>query len=100
MSVTYEAIIKLMQLKAEYGQISTAMAQAQIERIEQAMDMESRIDAIMQSGRTDQLAELKPQMDRINGFRAVQQRQMDMPLGLVRLRYLNSIWQLVKQRSR
>jgi B12-binding domain/radical SAM domain protein len=98
MSVTYEAIIKLMQLKAKYGQIPTAMAQAQIERIEQAMDMESRIDAIMQSGRTDQLAELKPQMDQINGFRAVQQRQMDMPLGLVRLRYLNSIWQLVKQR--
>jgi B12-binding domain/radical SAM domain protein len=95
MSVTYEAIARLMRIKAKYGQISTALAEAQVERIEQAIHLERRIDAIMRSGHPDELAQLKPEMDKINGFRGVQQRQMDLPLGLFRLRYLNSLWGLL-----
>lgn len=99
MEVTYEAISRLTRLKAKYGQISQSLARVQTERIEQALALEQRIDEIMKSGHTEKLVALKPEMDRVNGFRAVQHRQLEIPLGLVRLRYLSSLWQaLVRER--
>jgi B12-binding domain/radical SAM domain protein len=97
MDVTYEAATLLTRLKAGYGQIAPRLAEAQIERIRRSRALEERIDAILKSGRLEELQGLKKEMDELNGFRAVQQRQMDIPLGLVRLRYLNSLWHLGKE---
>jgi B12-binding domain/radical SAM domain protein len=60
MDVTYEAVSRLIKLKAKYGQISRMLAQTQIERIEQARRLEEKIDALMAAGRLDELASLKP----------------------------------------
>jgi len=97
MDVTYEAVTLLTRLKAGYGQITPRLAEAQIERIQRSRALEERIDSLMKNGRLDELQGLKKEMDELNGFRAVQQRQMDVPLGIVRLRLFNSLWHMGRE---
>jgi hypothetical protein len=91
-AVTYEAIARLTKLKAKYGQIPQKQADEQIERIEQAKALEVKIDALMQSGKREEIAALKPEMDRINGFQAAERLELEIPVGLVRLRYFSAAW--------
>ncbi len=98
MDTTYRAIGRLIKLKAKYGQIARTLADTQLERIAQARRLEEKIDAIVAGGRLDELQTLKPEMDRLNGFTAVQHRQLlDVPLGLLRLRYLNALWRVLTE---
>jgi hypothetical protein len=98
--VTYEAIGRLTELKAKYGQISRVLAEGQIARIEQSRRLEEKIDRIVKTGRAEDLQLLKPEIDRVNGFSAVQHRQLiDVPLGLLRLRYVNALWGLITRKS-
>jgi len=88
---TYSAVARLTRIKEKYGQISHKLAAAQIERIGEAVEMEKRIETIVQSGDENRLLELKPELDRINGMMVVERHQLKLPVGLVRLRYLNSV---------
>jgi B12-binding domain/radical SAM domain protein len=94
--VTYEAIARLTRIKAKYGQISQRAAEVQLERITRSIDMEKKIDDLMASGATAELASLKPEMDKLNNFRAVERRQMELPMGIIRLRYVNALWQIIQ----
>jgi B12-binding domain/radical SAM domain protein len=91
-AVTYEAIARLTKLKAKYGQMPQKQADEQIERIEQAKALEVKIDALLQSGKREEIAKLKPEMDRINGFQAAERLELEIPVGLVRLRYFSAAW--------
>ncbi len=93
--VTYEAISRLTRLKAKYGQIPPALAEKQIERIEKAKRLEDRIDLLVKAGRSDEISQLKPEIDSVNGFVAAERLELEIPVGLVRLRYLNAIKNLV-----
>lgn len=93
--VTYEAIARLTQLKAKYGQIPQKMADEQIERIERARDLETRIDALMKSGNQEEILKLKPEMDRVNGFKAAERLELEIPVGLIRLRYFSAVWNAI-----
>jgi len=96
MNVTYEAATRLTNAKAKYGQISRAMAEMQLARLAQARQLEEKIDAIVQSGRLEEMASIRPEIDRANGFTAVQHRQLiDVPWGVLRLRYLNALWRII-----
>jgi len=93
--VTYEAIARLTRLKAKYSQIPQKMADEQIERIERAKDLEIRIDALMQSGNQEEILKLKPEMDRVNGFKAAERLELEIPVGLIRLRYFSAVWNAI-----
>jgi len=90
--VTYEAISRLTQLKARYGQMSLLEANKQMERIAKARVLEKRIDEAMASGRREDLLRLKPEMDEVNGFRAAERLELEIPIGLIRLRFLSAAW--------
>jgi B12-binding domain/radical SAM domain protein len=89
--VTYEAIDRLTQLKARYGQISQKMADVQSERIKKAKELEERLDVLIEAGDTEAIARLKPEMDDINGFKVPERLELEIPIGLVRLRYWNAV---------
>ncbi len=88
----YEAILRLNGLKARYGVISKQMAEVGEQRIEAAREMMHRIDDILASGSYDELSRLKVEIDRINAFPVSEKRQLELPLGLVKLKLLRSLW--------
>ena len=45
----------------------------------------------MKAGDTEKIALLKPEMDEINGFKAAERLELEIPVGLVRLRYWNAV---------
>ncbi|MDD5486414.1 MAG: TIGR04190 family B12-binding domain/radical SAM domain protein [Dehalococcoidales bacterium] len=51
--VTYEAIDKLTQLKARYGQLSQKLADKQSERIKRAIALEEKLDELVKTGDTE-----------------------------------------------
>lgn len=97
--VTYEAIARLTRLKAKYGQIAQKEADRQSKRIEQAIALEEKIAVAMKSGHPKELAALKPEMDRVNAFKAAERLELEIPLGLIRLRYLSAAWNTLFSRK-
>ncbi len=94
----YEAILRLNRLKAKYGIIPLKMAEMGEQRIKAAWEMAKRIDDILSRGDYEELARLKPAIDRINAFPVVERRQLELPVGLVNLRFLRSLWSWATQR--
>jgi hypothetical protein len=89
----YEAILRLNGLKAKYGIIPPKMAEAGEQRIKAAREMAKRIDDILSRGNyQEELSRLKPAIDQINAFPVVERRQLELPVGLVNLRFLRSLW--------
>jgi hypothetical protein len=95
---TYAAISRLTRLKAQYGQIPQKIAEEQVSRIERAMEIERRIETIVQSGDLSNLMELKPELDHLNGMTVVERHQIKLPVGAVKLRYINSLIEILRGR--
>ncbi|MCL2149699.1 MAG: TIGR04190 family B12-binding domain/radical SAM domain protein [Dehalococcoidia bacterium] len=94
--VTYESIARLTKLKAKYGQIPQALADRQIERIERAKVLEAKIEELLKSGKQDEIATLRPEMNAINGFTASERLELEIPMGSVmRLRYFSALRNLL-----
>ena len=95
----YEAILRLNRLKAKYGIISQQMAEAGEQRIKAAWEMAHRIDDILSGGDyQEELSRLKARMDEINTFPVVERTQLELPVGLVKLKFLRSLWSWVTGR--
>ncbi|MBI4267955.1 MAG: TIGR04190 family B12-binding domain/radical SAM domain protein [Chloroflexi bacterium] len=91
--VSYEAILRLNQVKAKYGVISAKMAELSEQRIKTASAMMLRIDDILATeDREQQFLQLKPELDRINNFPISEKLQLELPLGLTKLRVWNYFW--------
>jgi len=88
----YEAILRLNRLKAKYGVISRQMAEAGEERLKAASEMVHRIEDIMAKGNDEELASLKARVDEINMFPVSEKAQLELPLGLIRLKPWRSLW--------
>lgn len=89
----YEAILRLNRLKASYGVVSKRLAETGEQRILAARDMMYRIDELLASGRLEaELPRLKPEVDRINMFPVAEKTQLELPLGLIRLKPWRSLW--------
>lgn len=97
MDTTYQAILRLTRLKAKYGHISPQMARTQEWRINAAIELEQRIDQIGPDN-TGELEALKPQADKINALRANERDELEMPMGLRKLKFVRSLWSLVPGR--
>ena len=95
----YEAILRLNRLKAKYGIISQQMAEAGEQRIKAAWEMAHRIDDILSGGDyQEELSRLKARMDEINTSPVVERTQLELPVGLVKLKFLRSLWSWVTGR--
>ena len=90
--VAYEAILRLNRLKAKYGVISKQMAEAGEQRILAARDMMHRIDEILSKGDYEALSGLKAEVDRINMLPVSEKAQLELPLGLIKLKPWRSLW--------
>jgi B12-binding domain/radical SAM domain protein len=89
---TYEAMIRLNRLKAEYGVISKELSEAENRRLEDAREMTQTIDDIVSSGDYEALLQLKPQIDRINMSAYTHWEELKLPMGNNGVRFLRSLW--------
>ncbi|MBA7707800.1 hypothetical protein ES703_116683 [subsurface metagenome] len=89
----YEAILRLNKVKAKYGVISEQMARVSEQRIKAASEMMHRIDGILARGDYhEELSRLKARVDEINMFPVSEKTQLELPVGLVKLRPWHSLW--------
>ena len=98
MDTTYEALLRLNQLKEIYGIISTEAAGRQEWRIKAAMELERRISEIWEGDSRHELESLKAEVDRINTFRASERGELELPIGLIKLKFLRPLWSLLTAR--
>jgi len=95
----YEAILGLNRLKAKYGLISKQMAEAGEQRIKAASEMMHRIDDILAGGNYQaELPHLKAEVDRINMFPVSEKAELELPVGLIKLKPWRPLWSLVTGR--
>ncbi|MBA7625390.1 hypothetical protein ES703_32820 [subsurface metagenome] len=96
----YEAILRLNRLKAKYGIISKEMAEAGEWRIEAASEMVRRIDEILARGNPEEeLPRLKAEVDKINMFPVSEKAELELPVGLFKLKLLRSLWSWATERQ-
>jgi len=89
----YEAILRLNRLKARHGNIPQKLAEAGEQRIEAAREMMHRIDDILSRGNyQEELSHLKAEIDRVNMFPVSEKRQLELPVGLVKLKFWRLFW--------
>jgi len=90
---TYETILRLTRLKAKYGIISKQMAEAGEQRLKAASGMVRRIDEILTKGDCqDELSRLKPEIDVVNMLPVSEKAELELPLGLIKLKFWHSLW--------
>jgi len=97
---TYEAMLRLNRLKAKYGVISKQMAEAGEQRLEAASEMIHRIDDILSKGnyQDEKLSHLKAEIDRINASPVSGKTELELPVGLVKIKPLRSLWSWLTER--
>jgi B12-binding domain/radical SAM domain protein len=89
----YEAILRLNRVKAKHGVISQEMAEMGEKRITEAREMMYQLDRILaEENYQEKLPRLKPEIDRINLFPVSEKIQLELPVGLFRLRFLRAFW--------
>ncbi len=99
METAYEAILRLNRLKAKHGIIPKQLAEMGEQRIEAAREMAHRIDDILSRGNyREELSRLKPEIDRINMFPVSEKVQLELPMGLIKLKPWRALWSLMKRR--
>lgn len=91
-NTTYEALLRLANLKAKYGTISNQMAEAQKQRIEAAKEITRRIDDIVSRGNYEELPRLKAMVDRINMSPMTHWAELKLPQGRIKLKFLRPLW--------
>lgn len=94
----YEAIRRLNRLKAKYGLISREMAAIGERRLEAASELMHRIEDILARGNHDELSLLKAEVDKVNAFPVSEKIQLELPMGLVKLRPWRWLWSQVTGR--
>jgi hypothetical protein len=92
----YSAELALNSLKARYGIISKGMAEETEKRLYTAREMLDRIDEIVDSGREEQLAQIKDTVDLVNMSRAGGNRELELPTTPIKIRVPSTIWSLIR----
>ena len=97
---TYEAILRLTRLKAKYGLISKKAAETAEQRILASLKMLRRIDDILSrdDNRQEELSRLKAEIDQINMLPASEKRELELPIGLIKLKPWRALWSLMTTR--
>lgn len=92
----YESIRELIRLKARWGVISPEMADLGEKRIEAGWEMMHRLEKILAGdNREEELARIKPEVDRINAFPVSEKIQLELPVRLMSFKILGPLWAMI-----
>jgi B12-binding domain/radical SAM domain protein len=97
--LTYEAMLRLLRLKARYGNIPQKLAEAGEKRLQAAWEMTHHLDELLADGSLEeQLPRLKPALDEINAYPASDRIELQLPMGWLRIRPWRALWSLLSGR--
>lgn len=89
----YESILRLNQLKLKHRVITQKMAEIGERRLVAGREMMLRIDDLMAKGiLEEELPGLKAEVDRINAFPVSETIELELPVGLINLKFWRSLW--------
>jgi len=95
----YEAMLRLIRLKAKYGNIPQKLVEAGERRLQAAWEMMHRLDELMADGSLEeQLPLLKPVLDEINAYPASDRIDLELPVGWIKLKPWRALWSLLSGR--
>ena len=101
--VSYEAGLRLNRLKAKHNLISSDTAEVTDKRIHTAMEMVHKLDDIVKHrGSADhdaELATLKATVDNVSMSTVCEKSELDLPVGIFRLRPLKALWTWMTDRA-
>ena len=89
---TYDALMRLVRLKAKYGQLPCKTVEDMVANYARGREMVNRLHEIITSGRMDEQASLQAEVDSINAYNAEPRRQVVLPLMLARPQNLLAMW--------
>jgi B12-binding domain/radical SAM domain protein len=89
---SYEAILRLNQLKVKYGIIPKQLAEISEQRLRAAWDMAHRIDDLLSKNDIEEIDRLKPEVDRINMFPVAEKIQLEVPPPFIKLKPFRALW--------
>jgi len=92
---SYEAGLRLNRLKARHGLVGAEQAAATEARIKAAVALSEQIDQIMTMPESEQqarLRELKPLVDQANMSTVCDKRELELPVGLIKLNVPRAAW--------
>jgi B12-binding domain/radical SAM domain protein len=89
---SYEAILRLNQLKVKYSIIPEQLARISEQRLRAAWDMAHRIEDLLSKNDVEEIDRLKPEVDRINTFPVAEKIQLEVPPPFVKLKPLRALW--------
>jgi hypothetical protein len=95
-AATYEAALRFNRMKARYGLISQKQADATEARIKKAIRLSRQVDEIMaledKARRLKLLQAIKPQVDTANASTVCDKRELEVPVGLLKLNVPRAAW--------
>jgi hypothetical protein len=89
---SYEAILRLNQLKVKYGIIPEKLAKISEQRLRAAWKMAHRIDDLLSKNNLEEIERLKPEVDRINAFPVAEKIQLEVTPPLIGLKPFRALW--------
>jgi B12-binding domain/radical SAM domain protein len=95
---SYEAILRLNQLRVKYKIIPERLAGISERRLRAAWEMARRLDDLLSQNNIEEIDRLKPEVDRINTFPVAEKIQLEAPSPLIKLKLLQALWHLVTGR--
>jgi len=103
-AASYEAGLRLNRLKARYGLLDERTAAATEERILKARAMLEKIEAILAQGdpasQAEELRRLKPEVDQVSISTVCEKRELELPIGFLKLRLLEAFWHFIARPDR
>jgi B12-binding domain/radical SAM domain protein len=89
---SYEAILRLNQLKVKYNIIPEKLARISEQRLRAAWEMAHRIDDLLSQNNIEEIDRLKPEVDKINAFPVAEKIQLEVPSPLIGLKPFRALW--------
>jgi B12-binding domain/radical SAM domain protein len=89
---SYEAILRLNQLKVKYNIIPEKLAKISEQRLTAAWEMAHRIDDLLSKNNIEEIDRLKPEVDKINMFPVAEKIQLEVPPPFIKLKPFRALW--------
>jgi B12-binding domain/radical SAM domain protein len=95
---SYEAILRLNQLRLKYNIIPERLAKISDQRLRAAWDMSRRLEDLLSKNDIEEIDRLKPEIDRINTLPVAEKIQLEVPPPFIKLKPLQALWFLMTGR--
>jgi B12-binding domain/radical SAM domain protein len=89
---SYEAILRLNQLRVKHGVISERLAKISEQRLRAAWEMSHRLNDLLSKNNYSEIGRLKSEIDRINTFPVAEKIQLEVPPPFIKLKPLQALW--------